>query len=450
MCKRRAFNQMSTRRAIEKVAPVLMAVTALILALAISSIAAWLLVRGVVPPPRGPVPSTPQGIAALKENPFIRSYTIHLANGQELDRFTRSDLPAGFAARVAARLAPPEVTCDSRLLQNGTQATLCTESSFAPLVPRVRQGLALIAWSSLAALILGWLAGMFVARSMTAPLRRMTELMGRVSRESAYSLRADAAGGEQGRLAAATNELLAQMQEHDLVFRRRSLELEAANKDLESFAFTVSHDLRAPLGSIDGFTQALEADYHHLFDDAGREYMSWIREGCRQMRELIDGLLQMARLTRHEIQRETVDLSGIARSIADSLQQTHPERAVRFQIHDGVRTVGDERLLRAVLENLMGNAFKFTRKREDAAVEFGARDGAYYVRDNGAGFDPVHAAKMFRPFQRLHSSREFEGTGIGLATVAKIVERHGGRAWAEGEIEKGATVYFTTGEPLAG
>jgi signal transduction histidine kinase len=431
--------------------PATVAVTTLVLVVAASAVAAWLLIRTAVRPPFSPaqVPSTPSAIAALQADPYIQSYKIHLANGQELDRFDRPAPPGGLAARIAARIAPPEITCDTRLLQNGTEATLCTESGFAPLIPRVREALALLLGSALAALVLGWLAGMAVARSAAAPLRRMADVVGRASRESNYSLRAEGSGGDQGKLATALNELLVQMQDRDLLFRRRSLELEAANKDLESFAFTVSHDLRAPLGSIDGFTQALEADYHHLFDDAGREYMSWIREGCRHMRELIDGLLQMARLTRQEIQRETVDLSGIAHSIADSLQQSHPERRVTFRIRDGVRVVGDERLLRAVLENLMGNAFKFTRKREEAVVEFGTRDGAYYVRDNGAGFDPVHAAKMFRPFQRLHSSREFEGTGIGLATVAKIVERHGGRAWAEGEIEKGATVYFTTGEPMA-
>jgi light-regulated signal transduction histidine kinase (bacteriophytochrome) len=163
------------------------------------------------------------------------------------------------------------------------------------------------------------------------------------------------------------------------------------------------------------------------------------------MRDLIDGLLQMTRLTRLELQREPVDLSGIAQSVAESLQQGSPERTVRFDIRNGVRTIGDERLLRAVLENLMSNAWKFTRHKADARIEFGEQGGAYYVRDNGAGFDPVHASKMFRPFQRLHSMREFEGTGIGLATVQKIVERHGGRAWAEGEVDKGATIYFTTG-----
>jgi hypothetical protein len=157
----------------------------------------------------------------------------------------------------------------------------------------------------------------------------------------------------------------------------------------------------------------------------------------------------MARLSRADIAHADVDLSSIARSVADQLQQKAPDRQVKFDIGEGARTVGDPRLLRAVVENLMGNAFKFTRNRADARIEFGIvpNEGgpAFYVRDNGAGFDASQAARMFRPFQRLHSNREFEGTGIGLATVQKIVMRHGGKAWAEGEVGKGATVYFTAG-----
>jgi signal transduction histidine kinase len=206
----------------------------------------------------------------------------------------------------------------------------------------------------------------------------------------------------------------------------------------------VSHDLRAPLGSIDGFSYAIQLDYADRLDDTARDYLTWIRKGCVQMRDLIEGLLQMSRLARAEVQREPVDLTEIARGVAGDLQQSDPNRDVQFEIHDNVRAVGDQRLLHAVVENLMSNAWKFTRKRKPARIEFGSSGGAFYVRDNGAGFDPSHASKMFQPFQRLHSSREFEGTGIGLATVQKIIERHGGRAWAEGEVGKGATIYFTT------
>ncbi|HEX7150918.1 MAG TPA: ATP-binding protein [Thermoanaerobaculia bacterium] len=268
-------------------------------------------------------------------------------------------------------------------------------------------------------------------------------------RDQTYATRIEPQAGALRPLAASLNKLLEQTQQRDAVMRRRSAELEAANKDLESFAATVSHDLRAPVGSISGFAQALDEDYGPKLDDIGRECIYWIRHSAKQMNELIEGMLQMARLTRLEVHRTEVDITRIARDIAMNLRRAQPDREVEFVIPDGLVASGDDKLLRAVLENLIGNSFKFTSKRPGARIEIGARnDGGtitFYVRDNGAGFAPEHAAKMFRPFQRLHSEKEFSGTGIGLATVDRIVQRHGGRVWAEGEPEKGATVYFTTG-----
>ncbi len=376
--------------------------------------------------------------AAAQKGEYVASTKTYDAAGKLLSE-DQKDVVTPPLLGVAARLLPPEVNCTTT-----PAGTTCVETTPAPLAARLASALKLLGGAVAASLIVGIFGGMLLARAVTAPLRRMADVVGRAARENAYSLRVETAGGDVG-LGASVNELLAQMQQRDVELRRRSTELEAVNKDLESFAYSVSHDLRAPLGSIDGFLQAIEMDYSDRFDETAKEYFHWIHEGCRQMRDLIDGLLQMARLARTEIQHEPVDLSGIASSVAESLKQSNPERAVRFDIRSGVRTVGDERLLRAVLENLMANAWKFTRDRGEARIEFGQNGGAYYVRDNGAGFDPSHAAKMFRPFQRLHSTHEFEGTGIGLATVQKIVERHGGRAWAEGEVEKGATIYFTTG-----
>lgn len=353
---------------------------------------------------------------------------------------------------IAQRLAPPEVNCGAPASPPADAggvpppATVCIETTAIPLARALSPILTAAMLAAGAAVLLGVLAATWIGRSVASPLGRIADVVDRASRERDWSLRVPPATGDQGRIAASVNGLLAQMQERDVAIRRRTTELEALNKELESFAYSVSHDLRAPLGSIDGFTQALETDYAHLYDDTAREYIGWVREGCSQMRELIDGLLQMTRLARSELEHEQVDLSSIAQSIAETLQQSSPARAVKFDIRQGVRATGDARLLRAVLENLMTNAWKFTRNRDEAHIEFGVRDGAFFVRDNGAGFDPSHAAKMFRPFQRLHSSREFEGTGIGLATVQKIVERHGGRAWAEGEVGKGATIYFTTAE----
>lgn len=228
---------------------------------------------------------------------------------------------------------------------------------------------------------------------------------------------------------------------------RQVAELDAVNKELEAFSYSVSHDLRAPLRGIDGFSQALLEDYGDKIDAVGQDYLRRVRAASQRMAQLIDDLLKLSRATRGEMRVEPVDLSAMARDVAGELRQSQPERAVEFAIADGVRAEGDPRLLRVVLENLLGNAWKFTSKRERARIEFGQmqQDGetVYYIRDNGAGFDMAFAAQLFRPFQRLHGPTEFPGTGIGLATVQRIVHRHGGRVWAEGEVDKGATVYFT-------
>jgi light-regulated signal transduction histidine kinase (bacteriophytochrome) len=270
-----------------------------------------------------------------------------------------------------------------------------------------------------------------------------------VARDQTYATRVRAEAGALRPLTMSINRLLDQIQQRDLAARRRTIELETANKDLESFAYTVAHDLRAPVGGVAGFAQALDEDYGGKLDEMGRECIHWIRHSATQMSNIIEGMLKMARLSRVEVHRTEVDITQMAREITDALSRSNPERDVEFIVRDGIVASGDERLLYAVLENLIGNAFKFTSKRPGARIEIGARDDegtmAFYVRDNGAGFAPEHAAKMFRPFQRLHSEKEFSGTGIGLATVHRIVQRHGGRVWAEGEPEKGATIYFTTG-----
>jgi signal transduction histidine kinase len=229
--------------------------------------------------------------------------------------------------------------------------------------------------------------------------------------------------------------------------RRARDELAAANQELEAFAYTVSHDLRAPLRGMDGFSQAVVEDYGDKLDEQGRDYLARIRSASQRMAQLIDDILTLSRATRTELEREPVDLSEMARSIAASLSKTEPARQVSFNIAPNVVAHGDARLLRGIMENLLGNAWKFSRNNAQACIEFGAteNDGkmAFFVRDNGAGFDPAYAHKLFQPFQRLHSTSEFEGTGIGLATVARIARRHGGTAWAESKVDQGATIYFT-------
>jgi|AraplaMF_Col_mMF_1032025.scaffolds.fasta_scaffold00081_77 light-regulated signal transduction histidine kinase (bacteriophytochrome) len=229
---------------------------------------------------------------------------------------------------------------------------------------------------------------------------------------------------------------------------------EAANRELESFSYSVAHDLRAPLRSIDGFSQALLEDYGEKLDDEARQYLRYLRESAQQMAQLIDDLLNLSRLARSELKREMVDLSALARDVVAKLSQREPGRQVAVTVQDGMTARGDQRLLRVVLENLLGNAWKFTGKRADATIVFGtaAIDGmvTYFIRDNGAGFDMAYADKLFGVFQRLHSGHEFEGTGVGLATVQRIVRRHGGSIRAEGAIDRGATFSFDLGEKVFG
>jgi len=229
--------------------------------------------------------------------------------------------------------------------------------------------------------------------------------------------------------------------------RRYAAQLEAANKELEAFSYSVSHDLRAPLRGIDGFSQALLEDYHERLDDTGRDFLQRVRAGSQRMATLIDDLLSLSRVTRSELQLAEVNLSTLAAATAAELQKSDPTRAVMFSIAPDLVVRADPGLMRIVLQNLLGNAWKFTAKRSPAHVEFGvtANDNgrAYFVRDDGAGFDMAYAAKLFGAFQRLHAAAEFPGTGIGLATVQRIVHRHGGQVWAEAAPERGATFYFT-------
>ena len=227
----------------------------------------------------------------------------------------------------------------------------------------------------------------------------------------------------------------------------RTTELRAANKELEGFAHSVAHELRSPLRSVDGFSLVLLEDYADRLDEDGQDCLQRVRAASQRMAQLVDDLLHLSRITRREVRRETVDLSTLARAIAARLQATQPERQVEFVIAEGVGAKGDEHLLRVVMESLLDNAWKFTSKRPRARIEFGVtqHDGevAYFVRDDGVGFDMAYADKLFGAFQRLHVLTEFEGAGVGLAMVQRIVDRHGGRVWAEGAVGQGAAFYFT-------
>lgn len=229
--------------------------------------------------------------------------------------------------------------------------------------------------------------------------------------------------------------------------RQRAAQLEAANKELEAFSYSVSHDLRAPLRSIDGFSHVLLEDYSDQLPDEGRNYLERVRAAAQRMAVLIDDLLNLSRVTRTPLQPKFINLSQMVEEILESLHETYPERKVTCSIMPGLMVEGDPHLLHIVLENLLGNAWKFTAKQEQPRIEFGqkahAKERTFYVRDNGVGFDMAYADKLFGVFQRLHSITDFPGTGVGLATVQRIIGIHGGRIWAESAEGKGATFYFT-------
>ncbi|HET7039890.1 MAG TPA: ATP-binding protein [Gemmatimonadales bacterium] len=248
------------------------------------------------------------------------------------------------------------------------------------------------------------------------------------------------------RVGAARHGLEEQIVQRTDALRRYAADLETVNRELEAFSYSVSHDLRSPLRAIHGFSQALLEDQADRLDPQGVEYLQRVRAAADRMGRLIDDLLELSRVTRSEMRTEAVDLTGLAHRVVGELRQGPPARRVEVRISEGLVAMGDQRLLRLALQNLLDNAWKFTARREHATIEVGRRNGpdpAFYVRDDGAGFDMTYAGKLFGVFQRLHAESEFPGTGVGLAIVQRVVHRHGGRVWAEGAPGRGATFYFT-------
>jgi signal transduction histidine kinase len=325
----------------------------------------------------------------------------------------------------------------------------------------------LVRYISIALLIflLCTIGSILVARKLqhriAQPILDLAETARTVSKNQDYSIRAVVSGQDEvGRLIATFNEMLATIQEKNTELKNardeleqrvidRTAQLEEANKELEAFSYSVSHDLRGPLRGIDGFSQALLEDYAEALDAEGQGYLRRVRAATQRMAQLIDDLLMLSRLSRETVRVEAVDLSALARAIVAELKDTDPERRVDVRVAENMCAKGDARLLRVVLENLLRNAWKFTGKHERAKIEFGTTQSngkpVYFVRDDGAGFDAAYMDKLFGPFQRLHGASEFEGTGIGLATVQRIIHRHGGRVWAEAAVEQGATFLFTLG-----
>ena len=282
-----------------------------------------------------------------------------------------------------------------------------------------------------------WVVGMgsmLVATALTAAMRDRGEVL-------VASLMRTAAQRER-----AQQELSMHRDHLEELVEERTTALQVANRELEAFSYSVSHDLRAPLRTLDGFSSALIEDFGTELGETGEDYLNRIRAASQRMARLIDDMLLLSRLTRSDMRRNEIDLSPMAEEVIENLREGEPERSVEVRIEPGLTASADERLVRVLLQNLIGNAWKFTSKQDRATIEVAHANGdpgVFCVRDDGVGFDMSYADKLFGAFQRLHSSGEFEGTGVGLATVQRIVHRHGGRAWAESEPGAGATFYFT-------
>jgi signal transduction histidine kinase len=409
-------------------------------------------------------------LAALRADPRVRAVGLYSADRRLFatyvrDRSSEGILPSESPGETGPvyRGGDDQLRLSRNILFDGKPiGSVVIVSDLSEITDTITRDVAIFAGVLFVALLIALAISIRLQRSISGPILSLAGTARKISQDKDYSVRASGTSGDEiGSLIVAFNEMLEEIQlqqaelrtAHDRLEQRvaeRTAQLETANKELEAFSYSVSHDLRAPLRSIEGFSRALMEDCADRLDDAGTDSLKRIVASTVRMGQLIDGLLNLSRVTRAEIRGRRVDLSSLAREIVDELRQGEDGRRVECDVAGGAVVEGDPALLRAVLQNLLGNAWKFTRKRDEARIEFGVAkesgETAYFVRDNGAGFDMTYSDKLFGAFQRLHGQNEFPGIGIGLATVQRIVSRHGGRAWATGAPDKGATIYFTLGK----
>jgi signal transduction histidine kinase len=415
-----------------------------------------------------------ENLALMRSRPKVRAAALYNARGKVYASFAREpdhrfpDLPGAEGATVAG----DELIVFRRVLSGGEIAGTVYLSADYELYDLLAGYLGIAAAVAGAAMLLAWGLSLRLQRGVTGPLLAIAGVAREVTEKRNFSLRAEKLSEDEvGRLGEAFNTMLAEIEHatHGLQVEvadrtraeeevrrlneeleqrvsERTAQLEYTNAELEAFCYSVSHDLRAPLRAIDGFSQALLEDFPQDVPEDARRYLMRIRSATQRMAQLIEDLLNLSRVSRGAIERREIDVSELAAQVAAELRGREPQRKVELAVREGMCAQADPRLLRAALENLIGNAWKFTAKKDDARIEVGAvRDGGattFFVRDNGAGFDMAYADKLFGAFQRLHAASDYPGTGIGLATVQRIVSRHGGRIWADAQPGKGAAFYF--------
>lgn len=406
-------------------------------------------------------------LSALKASPRILEAEIYTSDGRpfagyrQISSIQRSALPAIPVGQARFQWFDGRqiVLVNYIIFERKQIGFICIRSDWQSITNRL-QGFSLI---SAVVLLLCSVAALVTSRMcqrvISGPMVQLAQTARTVSRERNYSIRASTIRNEDelSVLIDAFNEMLTEIQRRDTALQKahdeleqrvheRTAQLAVANKELEAFSYSVSHDLRAPLRSIDGFSQALLEDCSDKLDTEGKQHLQRVRTATQRMALLIDDLLRLARVSRGEMRRELVDLNNLARSIADELRRAEPGRVVEFVFGNNPMVTGDSELLRIVMENLLGNAWKYTSGHHSARIQVDCfeRNGkqVHFVSDDGAGFEQRYADRLFTAFQRLHTVDEFPGTGIGLATVQRIIQRHGGEVWAEGAVERGATFYF--------